>query len=68
MPIDPREYNVSIGYDQAEQRYYVLKSDIQGLNVETKTFEDFVEVVLDVAPDLVGNQMAISAIKFEREA
>jgi hypothetical protein len=36
---------VTVGYDEAARRYYVISSDIAGLNVETDTFEEFVEVV-----------------------
>ena len=48
-------YIVTVGYDEAARRYYVISSDIPGLNVETDTFKEFVEVVQDVVPDLVGD-------------
>jgi hypothetical protein len=55
---------VSVGFDEANHPYYVLSSD---LHVETETFEDFVEAVCEVAPDLMGDQAAGSKICFERE-
>jgi len=58
---------VSVGYDETEHRYFVISSDIPGLNVETSTFEELVEVVKDFAPDLVGDRIAGAKIKFERE-
>jgi hypothetical protein len=52
---------------EATHRYYVLSSDIPGLHVETETFEDFVDTVRDVTPELVGDQAAGTKIRFERE-
>jgi hypothetical protein len=60
-------YIVTVGYDEAARRCYVISSDIPGLNVETDTFEEFVEVVQDVVPDLVGDHATGAKIKFERE-
>ena len=60
-------YVVGVGYDEANHRYYVLSSDIPGLNVEEETFEAFVDVVLDVAPELLGRELTGSKIVFERE-
>ena len=49
-------YTVRVGFDEAEHRYYVLDSDIPGLHVETATFEEFIEVTKDFAPDLIGDR------------
>ena len=38
------------GYDETEHRYYVLSSDIPGLNTEAETFEAFTEAAQDAAP------------------
>ena len=43
-------YTVRIGYDETEHRYYVLSSDIPGLNIEAETFEAFIEAAQDAAP------------------
>jgi len=58
---------VIVGFDEAEHRYYVLESDIPGLHVETETFEEFVEVTRDFAPDLIGARAAGAKIEFKRE-
>ncbi len=60
-------YTVRVGFDAEEHVYFVLSSDIPGLNIETETFDEFMEVVADAAPDLVGRQVGKSSIKFERE-
>jgi hypothetical protein len=60
-------FTVSVGFDEAEHRYYVLDSDVPGLHVETDTFEEFVEVVQDVMPDLIGAGASGAKVKFERE-
>ena len=60
-------YTVTVGYDEAAHRSYVISSDVPGLNVETDTFDEFVEVVQDVVPDLVGGHAIGAKIKFERE-
>ena len=59
-------FTVSVGYDEAARRYFVLSSDIPGLNIEADTFEEFVEAVQDVAPDF-GDRAEGAKIKFERE-
>jgi predicted RNase H-like HicB family nuclease len=60
-------FTVTVGYDEAERRYFVLAADIPGLHIEADTFEEFVEVARDVVPDLVGAAAAGATIKFERE-
>lgn len=47
-------YVVRVGFDETLRRYFVLNSDVPGLNVETDDFEALVEIVRDVAPDLIG--------------
>ena len=60
-------YTVRVGYDAEEHVYFVLSSDIPGLNIETETFDEFMEVAADAAPDLVGRQVGKGLIRFERE-
>ena len=45
--------NVEVGYDDTSKVYYVISSDIPGLNIETPTFDAFVDVAVDAAPDLL---------------
>jgi len=59
-------YTVTVGFDEESRRYFVINSEIAGLRVETATFEEFVEVTKDVAPDLIGHAQGVT-IKFERE-
>ena len=58
---------VLVGFDEAEHRYYVLDSNIPGLHVETETFEDFIEVTKDFAPELIGDAAAGAKIEFKGE-
>jgi hypothetical protein len=60
-------YVIRVGYDEAEHRYFVLSSDIPGLNIEASTFEEFVEIAQDLAADLVEDHTGNSKIRFERE-
>lgn len=60
-------YVVRVGFDERLHRYYVLESDIPGLNVETDDFEQLVAVVRDVASDLLGATAAGASITFERQ-
>lgn len=60
-------YVVSVGYDTVERRYFVISSDIPGLNIEAATFEEFVEAARDAAPDLIADRTGESKIRFERE-
>ena len=60
-------YVVKVGFDEAEHRYFVLDSDVPGLNVEAGGFEESVEVVRDVAPALLHEQAGGLRIRFERE-
>ena len=59
---------VSVGFDESEHRYFVLSSDIPGLNIEADTFEGFVEAARDVAADLVGDRAVGATRAFERES
>ena len=63
----PVRFTVRVGFDEVDHRYYVIDSNVPGLHVETDTFEEFVEVVQDVMPDLVGQDAAGAKVKFERE-
>ena len=51
-------YVVHIGYDKQESLYYVLSSEIPGLNIEARSVDEFVEIARDLAPDLIGERAA----------
>ena len=60
-------FTVKVGYDEAERRYFVISSDIPGLNIEADTLDEFIEAAQDAAPDLIGVQPGGAKIRFERE-
>ncbi len=60
-------YVVHIGYDKQESLYYVLSSEIPGLNIEARSVDEFVEIARDLAPDLIGERAAGSSIDFRYE-
>lgn len=60
-------YIVKVGVEPTHGRYFVISSEIPGLNIEADTFEEFVAVAEDVAPDLVGQPGREIRIRFERE-
>jgi hypothetical protein len=64
---DAMRFTVNVGFDEAERRYYVMESNIPGLHVEGDTFEEFVEIVQDVMPDLIGTGASGARVKFEWE-
>ncbi|WP_020175241.1 DUF1902 domain-containing protein [Methyloferula stellata] len=59
-------YVVHVSQDRETGRYYVDSSDIPGLHVEADTFEEFVNIVQDVAPDLLGEAAPGSEISFQQ--
>jgi hypothetical protein len=51
---------VTIGYDLASQKFYVMESTVIGLNVEADTVEGVIEIILDFIDDLdVDTQSAL---------
>jgi predicted RNase H-like HicB family nuclease len=60
-------YTVHVGYDEADNTYFVLSSDIPGLNVETQSLEAFVDSTQHALPDLVGDRAVGFRISFQRD-
>ena len=56
-------YSITVQYDPENQVFFTCESDIPGLNVETRSLDEFVEVALDLAPDLLPEE-AVIAIDF----
>lgn len=48
---------VLVDYDDENRHWYVVHSDIPGMFIETQTLDEAVEVILDVAPDLVETNL-----------
>ena len=47
------QFTVTVCHDEREGVWYVQSSDVPGLNAEAATLEALIEVVADLAPDLV---------------
>ena len=48
------EYTVTVSHDEREGVWLVEASDVPGLNAEAATFDALVEIIFDLAPDLVS--------------
>lgn len=48
------ELTVTVCHDEQEGVWYVESSDVPGLNAEAATLEALIEVVADLAPELVA--------------
>jgi len=48
------EYTVVVSHDAKEAVWFVQSSDVPGLNAEAPTLDALVEVITDLAPDLVA--------------
>jgi len=46
-------FNVFVSHDAAEGVWFVESSDIPGLNAEASSYESLVDIILDLAPDLI---------------
>ena len=57
-------YAVQVGYDAQSHIYLVISSDIPGLHIEARTFEEFVEITQDAASDLIGDLKGPARIRF----
>jgi len=58
---------VRIGFDPENKLYFVRDSDIPGLTVEAASIDAVIEIVSDVAPDLLGKQSPDAKIDFRVE-
>lgn len=47
------QFLVSVRHDEKEGVWYVHSSDIPGLNAEAESLDGLIEIVSDLAPDLV---------------
>ena len=50
----PMEYAVTVSHDEKNGVWFVQASDVPGLHAEASTLDDLVEIVADLAPDLVS--------------
>jgi hypothetical protein len=51
--VDQLGLQVTVSHDRENGVWFVTESDIPGLNAEADSFDALVEVVTDLAPDLI---------------
>jgi hypothetical protein len=49
------EFKVIVGWDQENQRFFIVESDVEGLWLEKPSFEALVDAIRDVAPELIAH-------------
>lgn len=47
-------YTVTVEHDAEERVWYVVSSNVPGLNAEAKSLDELVAVILDAAPGLLA--------------
>jgi len=53
------EYKAIVGWDERNQKFFVVESDIEGLWLEKASFEALVDAVRDVAGDLIAHNHGV---------
>jgi predicted RNase H-like HicB family nuclease len=48
------QFTVTVSHDEQEGVWFVQSSDVPGLNAEAPTLDELVEVIADLAPELVA--------------
>jgi predicted RNase H-like HicB family nuclease len=48
------QFTVTVCHDQDEGVWFVQSSDVPGLNAEAATFDDLVQAITDLTPDLIA--------------
>lgn len=56
------QFSVTVCHDEEEAIWYVQSSDVPGLNAEAATLEALIEVVADLAPELVAANLPESGV------
>jgi hypothetical protein len=51
------QFTVTVSHDEAERVWFVQSSDVPGLNAEAPTLDELVQVIADVAPDLIASNL-----------
>lgn len=49
------EFKIIVGWDEENQKFFIIESDVEGLWLEKPTFEALVDAIRDVAPDLIAH-------------
>ena len=56
------QFTVTVSHDENEGVWFVQASDIPGLNAEAPTLDELVEVIADLAPELVAANIPDSGL------
>ena len=48
------QFTVTVSHDEQEGVWYVQSSDVPGLHAEAATLEALIEIIADLAPDLLA--------------
>lgn len=60
------KYLVTVSHDAKEGVWYVQDSEVPGLNAEAATFDALVEILSELAPDLVNANLPEAAATDEQ--
>jgi predicted RNase H-like HicB family nuclease len=52
--IGPMQFTVTVSHDEDGGVWFVQSSDIPGLHAEAATLDELVEIITDLAPELVA--------------
>ncbi|HUE46946.1 MAG TPA: DUF1902 domain-containing protein [Aestuariivirgaceae bacterium] len=58
------QFTVTVCHDEDEGVWYVQSSDVPGLNAEAPTLDALVEVVTDLAPELVAANLPDAGLSY----
>lgn len=59
------QLTVTVRHDEGQGIWYVESSDVPGLNAEAPTYDELVEVIADLAPDLVAANLPEAGLDAE---
>src|ERR1700730_19249630 len=60
--IDRMQFTVTVAHDEEDGIWYVVSSDIPGMHVEAPSLHLLVDVVDEVAPDLIAANLAACSL------
>jgi predicted RNase H-like HicB family nuclease len=57
------QFTVTVSHDEREGVWFVQSSDVPGLNAEAPTLDELVEIIADLAPELVAANLPDSGFE-----
>jgi hypothetical protein len=60
---NPDNLSVNVSRDEQEGVWHVVSSDVPGLNAEAQTLDELIEIVADLAPDLIAANLPVLAVR-----